>query len=161
VARLFDDVLVPSSHSLPAKYLARLTPWDLENQKPYANEYLAGYISEAYQVPLAEGFTEAKRIMQIAIESDVRRSIGGDRQRITRLETRYDDTTFKHVLLPSYLSAFRWQNRVFRFVVNARTGEVQGERPTSVWKVVVLVILGLILGAAVLFGLYAAGAFEG
>jgi DNA-directed RNA polymerase subunit RPC12/RpoP len=160
VARMFDDVLVPSSHSLPAKYLSRLTPWDLENQRPYADEYLAGYISEAYQVPLAEGFTEAKRIMQVAIERDVRRSIGGDRQRITRLETNYDDTTFKHVLLPAFLSAFRWKNKVYRFVVNARTGEVQGERPVSWWKVTLLVILGVILAGLVLAGVLALEAAE-
>ena len=161
VAQFFDDVLVPSSHSLPHKYLSRLTPWDLENQKPYADEYLAGYISEAYQVPLAEGFTEAKRIMQVAIERDVRRSIGGDRQRITRLDTHYDDTTFKHVLLPTYLSAFRWKDRLYRFVVNARTGEVQGERPTSWWKVALLVVLGLVVAAAVLAGLAAMETVEG
>ncbi|MAV47793.1 MAG: primosomal protein N' (replication factor Y) - superfamily II helicase [Alphaproteobacteria bacterium TMED89] len=151
VTRLFDDVLVPSSNSLPRQHLSRLTPWDLENQRPYADEYLAGYISEAYQVPLTDGFVEAKQIMQTAIERDVRRSIGGDRQRITRLDTRYDDTTFKHVLLPTYLSAFRWNDRVYRFVVNARTGEVQGERPTSVWKVAVLVVLGLLLAGLVLY----------
>lgn len=150
-ARIFDDVLVPSSHSLPSKYLARLTPWDLENQRPYADEYLAGYVSEAYQVPLSEGFTEAKRIMQLAIEGDVRRKIGGDRQRITLLDTHYDDTTFKHVLLPTFLSAFRWKGKVYRFVVNARTGEVQGERPTAWWKVALLVLLGLLVGGAILF----------
>lgn len=161
VARVFDDVLVPSSHSLPSVYLSRLSPWDLENQRPYADEYLAGYISEAYQVPLAEGFTEAKQIMRQVIERDVRRSIGGDHQKITRLETQYDDTTFKHVLLPTYLSAFRWKDRVYRFVVNARTGEVQGERPTSVWKVMVLIFLGVILAGLISWGLGAMGVFDG
>ena len=81
--------------------------------------------------------------------------IGGDRQRITRLETNYGDTTFKHVLLPTFLSAFRWKNKVYRFVVNARTGEVQGERPVSWWKVTLLVILGVILAGLVLAGMLA------
>jgi len=58
-------------------------------------------------------------------------------------------------LLPTFLSAFRWKNKVYRFVVNARTGEVQGERPVSWWKVTLLIILGLIAGGLVLAGMIA------
>ena len=45
------------------------------------------------------------------------------------------------MLLPVWISAYRFKNKVFRFLVNARTGEVQAERPWSVAKIV-LAILG-------------------
>ena len=48
--------------------------------------------------------------------------------------------TFKHILLPVWISAYRYHQRVFRFLVNARTGEVQGERPWSAIKIAMLVI---------------------
>ena len=38
-------------------------------------------------------------------------------------------------LLPEWISAYRYRNRSFRFLVNARTGEVQGERPWSWMKI--------------------------
>ena len=154
-SRQFDDVLVPASHSLPSKFLHRLQPWDLGEVRPYNNDYLAGFQSEAYQVSLSDGFTEGKQIMTRQIERDVRRQIGGDRQRITKLDTTYSNTTFKHLLLPSWLSAFRWNDKVYRFVVNARTGQVQGERPISAFKVALVVAgVALVVGGALAAAYY-------
>jgi hypothetical protein len=39
-----------------------------------------------------------------------------------------------------WISAYRYRDRTFRFIVNARTGQVQGERPWSVLKVTLAVI---------------------
>jgi hypothetical protein len=54
--------------------------------------------------------------------------------------------TFKYILLPVWVSAFRYHDEVYRFVVNARTGEVQGQRPRS-W--VKLTLAGLAAAAFV------------
>jgi hypothetical protein len=61
--------------------------------------------------------------------------------------------TFKHILLPVWLSAYRFKEKVYRFLVNARTGEVQGERPWSAWKITgtIVVILLLILALVLVF----------
>jgi hypothetical protein len=74
----------------------------------------------------------------------VRKDIGGDDQKIDSLQTRYGRFTFKHVLLPAWVSAYRYRDKVYRFVVNAQTGETSGEAPLSWWKVAGLVVLGLI-----------------
>ena len=52
---------------------------------------------------------------------------------------------FKHGLLPMWICAYRYKDKVFRFLVNARTGEVQGERPWSWIKISLAVIAGLIV----------------
>ena len=62
-------------------------------------------------------------IMNAVIEHDVRRDIGGDQQRIGQIETEVGRLTFKHVLLPVWLAAYRYRGRSFRFVVNGRTGD--------------------------------------
>jgi hypothetical protein len=43
------------------------------------------------------------------------------------------------------MSAFRFRDRTYRFVVNGRTGEVQGERPYSSWKIAFAILLGVLL----------------
>lgn len=48
--------------------------------------------------------------------------------------------TFKHILLPVWLSAYRYRNQQYQVMVNARTGEVQGDRPYSVWKITFAVL---------------------
>jgi hypothetical protein len=140
----FDDVLVVASRSLPAGYAEALEPWDLTNLVPYRDEYLAGFVAESYQVDLAQGFDIARQIMADAIAITVRRDIGGDHQRIHSMDTRHDHVTFKHTLLPVWISAYRYGDRTFRFLVNARTGEVQGERPYSWVKITAAVLAALI-----------------
>lgn len=145
VARAFDDVLVLASRSLPAPLTDRLEPWDLLGLKPYGPEYLTGFQSEAYQVPLDEGFQVAGEKMRGVIAGDVKADIGGDLQRVERLDIRHADTTFKHVLLPVWLGAFRYGGKTYRLAVNGRTGAVQGERPYSVWKIVAAAALALVI----------------
>jgi predicted RNA-binding Zn-ribbon protein involved in translation (DUF1610 family) len=149
----FDDVLILASRSLPQKYTEELEPWDLKNLVPYADEYLSGFRAESYQVDLKQGFELAKGVMQERIEETVREDIGGDHQRIQSTKTRYDRLTFKHILLPVWVSAYRYKERVFRFLVNARTGEVQGERPWSWVKIGLVVLAGLaaVLAATALY----------
>ena len=147
----FDDVLVLASTSLPKKYAVRLEPWDLDNLEPYSHEYLSGFTAEAYHVDLGEGFDEAKDIMADGIRREIKRDIGGDHQRIHSVRSRYDNVTFKHILLPIWMSAYRYQGKVYRFLVNARSGEVQGERPWSWVKIAFAVLTALIIIGIIAF----------
>ena len=151
VANDFDDVLVPASHSLPGPMVQALEPWDLNNVVPYQDEYLSGFIAESYQTDLSGGFVVAQGKMEPAIRASIRQDIGGDEQRIDRMDVHYTDISFKHLLLPVWVSAYRYNGKVYRFLVNARTGEVQGDRPYSAAKITLLVIAALIaIGIVVL-----------
>lgn len=147
VARFFDDVLVLASKSLPKRFTDALAPWDLSALEPYRPEFLAGFRAESYTVTLEEGFAEARAYMDRVIERDVKFDIGGDAQRVAAIDTKLGDVTFKHVLLPVWLAAYKYRGKSFRFVVNGRTGKVEGERPWSTWKIALAVALGLILAA--------------
>ena len=145
VARFFDDVLVLASRSLPRDVTERLEPWDLEHLTPYQEAYLSGFRSEMYQISLEQGFERARELMAPLIRRDIERDIGGDHQRIHETDTRYGDVSFKHILLPVWMSAFRFRDKIYRFVVNGRTGEVQGERPYSPWKIALAILLAALL----------------
>jgi DNA-directed RNA polymerase subunit RPC12/RpoP len=136
----FDDVLVSASKGMPRKRLAQLEPWKVDECKPFDGAYLAGFIAERYSLDLGEGFKEAEQIMERAITQAVRRDIGGDEQRVHNMDVRHKDVRFKHLLLPVWVSAFKYDAKVFRVVLNARTGEVAGDRPWSIWKIVLFVL---------------------
>lgn len=152
VTMRFDDVLVAASKGMPRKRLAQLEPWHLEECKPFDGAYLAGFVAERYSLDLEEGFREAEGIMERAITQAVRRDIGGDEQRVHSMDVRHRDVRFKHLLLPVWVSAFKYDAKVYRVVLNARTGEVAGDRPWSVWKIVtfVLAIAALVIGVVYL-----------
>jgi predicted RNA-binding Zn-ribbon protein involved in translation (DUF1610 family) len=151
VARFFDDVLVLASNSLPKKYTDGLEPWDLSALEPYKPEYLAGFRAEGYQVELTEGFMEARAYVDRMILRDVKYDIGGDEQRVSHVQTQISNVTFKHILLPVWLAAYKYNGKTYRFVVNGRTGRVQGARPYSAWKITFAVIIGLIIALGVGF----------
>jgi hypothetical protein len=91
-------------------------------------------------MPLNEGWEEAKRLMAGTIDSSICSDIGGDEQSIQSRDTKYYGVTFKHILMPAWIGAYRFQGRVFQVLINARTGEVQGERPYSAGKIFLLVV---------------------
>ena len=159
-SRHFDDVLVGATKTLPRKITDWLAPWDLHALVPYTEDYLAGFSSEVYQVELDEGFSIAQQVMEGVIRGDVRRSIGGDQQRIHSLKTDHSETTFKHILLPLWTAGFVFRDKTYRFVVNGRTGKVRGERPYSVIKIALAVIAAAILAVVVLFFLNESGALN-
>ncbi|MGI9433668.1 MAG: primosomal protein N' (replication factor Y) - superfamily II helicase [Geminicoccaceae bacterium] len=143
VRRRFDDILILASHTLPIDLTSDLSPWLQEALVPYQDEYLSGFRSEAYQLDLESGFREASEEMAHVIRRDVTHDIGGDAQRIHDIQTRYADVSFKHVLLPVWVAAYRYRGNPYQFVVNGQTGEVQGERPYSMVKIAIAVLIGL------------------
>jgi len=150
----FDDVLISATLSLPSDRLAALEPWDFAELRPYDPAFLSGFKAQRYQVDLGQGFESMKNVIAPAIESAVRSDIGGDEQRIDSLSTTYSEITFKHLLLPVYAGAYRYNGKLFQILVNGRTGEIQGERPYSFWKIALLVvtILIVVLIVAMVFG---------
>jgi predicted RNA-binding Zn-ribbon protein involved in translation (DUF1610 family) len=150
----FDDILVSGSNSLPREYVQLLEPWDLQNLISYDERFLSGFLSETYQIGPTDGFESARARMEPDIVAAIQADIGGDVQQIGSSETRFSHVTLKHILLPVWISSYRYNDKLYRFMVNARTGEVHGERPWSRIKIA-LFALGTFL-AAYVFALIAA-----
>ena len=159
VARFFDDVLIGGSTSLPQAFLRGMGTWDLSSLEPYAPVYLAGFRAEAYTIELEPAFAEASKVMERQILRDIKFDIGGDRQRITSKKTHVSDVTFKHILLPVWMAAYKYRGKTYRYVVNGRTGQVYGERPWSVIKIAIAVLIAAAIagGIGYLTGLEQAG----
>ena len=132
-----------------------LAPWDLWKLTPYQDEFLSGFQSEVYKIDLDQGFEVAKDRMHPTISQDIRMDIGGDHQRINSTDTEYSEITFKHILLPFWVAGFRFRNKTYQFLVNGRTGEVQGDRPYS-WIKIGFAVLVLLIFA----GIFASVAME-
>jgi ribosomal protein S27E len=136
----FDDLVVCASKSVQRDKIRETDPWDLDKLQPYDPAFLSGFKAQRYQVELNEGFEQAKQQMESSIRGTILRDIGGDEQQVHSSSTDYYDVTFKHILLPVWIGAYKFQGRVFQVLVNARTGEVQGERPYSAGKIFLAVV---------------------
>lgn len=148
--QFFDDVLVLASDGLPIALVQELEPWPLEKCVPFNQQMLAGYLARTYETELEGGFAHARERMEAALAVVVKRLIGGDEQRIDSLKANYGAVTFKHLLLPVWMLAYRYHDKAYQVLINAATGEVQGERPWS-WLKITLTVAAAIAAIVTLF----------
>jgi hypothetical protein len=139
----FDDVLVCASTSLPHEMIDDLQPWELNNLITFDPKFLSGFTTERYKVDLQDGFRLAKEKMDPEIVRNVLLDIGGDVQKIHTKNVTYSNITFKHILLPLWISSFRYKEKIYRVIVNARSGQISGERPYSWLKISFAVLFGI------------------
>ncbi|NSL86489.1 zinc finger domain-containing protein [Chitinophaga solisilvae] len=154
VDNVFRDVLVSASPSLPRKMAEILEPWYLDQLKRFDERYLSGFRAEIYQTTAEQALVIAKKRMDSAIRNSILDDIGGDEQIIDNYAVDYQNLGLKYILLPVWISAYRYNNKLYHFVVNASTGEVTGDRPYS-WMKIAGLIIGIIVAVVVLYGLFA------
>ncbi len=126
--------------AIMSAFSSKLRTWNTGELVPYQEEYITGFQAEAYSVDLKSAFVQGKQQIDATVQSLIRQDIGGDHQRISSFNTRYSHLTFKHILLPMWVSAYLFSGKTYRFVVNGQTGEVEGESPKSGWKIFFLVM---------------------
>ncbi|HQX51719.1 MAG TPA: hypothetical protein PLR25_17500 [Planctomycetaceae bacterium] len=147
--RFFDDVLVLANTGLRRDFMLELEPWPLLKVVPFDQQMLAGLMARTYDIELDNCFVDGKQRIDAAIQSEVRQRIGGDTQVVNSVNSRYDAITYKHLLLPVWLLAYKFGNKTYQVFINAATGEVQGERPYSILKIVLTILLAVALAGGI------------
>jgi hypothetical protein len=147
-------VVIPANESLPEKLVNKLDPSSALEPVRYDRALLAGFQAETYSQPIDQGFRKAQKVMEAKIRELVRRDIGGDKQRIDSLQTLENNRCFAYVLIPIWALSYRFRDKVYRVLVNGRTGTVAGERPFSVWKILRLVAGILAVAGLAYLGYY-------
>jgi hypothetical protein len=140
----YDDVLVCASTGLPTPLAESLQTFDTSALVPYTPAYLAGWSAEEYGVELQAGYAVAQQRMDASQQQRCSADVPGDTQRALSVTSSYSDLTWKHVLLPIWIAAYRYRGDVYRFLVNGQTGEVKGKAPYSAAKIALAVVFGLI-----------------
>jgi DNA-directed RNA polymerase subunit RPC12/RpoP len=147
--RFFDDVMMIAATKQHLDLVEALEPWPLDQLMSFTPEVLAGFFSRTYDVELEDGFRGARQRMEAALSMEVRQRIGGDVQQVDSQQTNYSAVTFKHILLPVWLLAYRYQNKTYQVMMNAATGEVSGQRPYSWVKITFAAMLIAIVVATI------------
>jgi hypothetical protein len=142
---LFDDMAILANTGFDRDRVTKLEPWPTASAEPFSPQYVAGHLSRTYDNDAEQCFPEAKQKMDVAIDHEIRRDIGGDEQRITSNQTAFHSLLYKHLLLPIWLLTVIYEGQPFQVFINGVTGEVQGQRPWSKVKIALAVIAALIV----------------
>jgi predicted RNA-binding Zn-ribbon protein involved in translation (DUF1610 family) len=144
----FDDELVCATTRHSQSMLQGIEPYRTAENKTYKPEYVAGFAAERYSIGIKDAWEMAKQSMKFKIrnniETGIKRQHRADRVRNLRITTKYSGLTYKYLLLPIWISSYKYQDKVYQFMVNGQTGKVSGKIPISVPKVI-LTVAGAIL----------------
>ena len=145
----FDDIIIMASKRQGDSGVRACEPFDFSKLVPYSPQVVAGFIAERYSIGLKEGWESAQQTIQSRLRSDiasyVRRHWNANRADSVRFSTLYSNITYKYLLVPTWISSFKYKDKVYQFAVNGQTGKVGGKAPVSVWRVLFAIAIGLIL----------------
>ena len=149
----YDDVLTLASRSLSTQqqHVDEVAHYDLQAVVDYDPRVLLGWEAEVYAIDLAAGLQQARVAVHGREEVACSQLLGGDTQRGLKVATTLTNESFKHLLLPLWLCAYTYRGKLYHFLVNGQTGRVSGSRPVSFWKVLLLVLVGLLLAGGAFY----------
>lgn len=142
----YSGVLIGASSILTPDETQRLSPFDLGAALPTAQVDLTNAVYEQFRVqrkyarPLAEAGLE-----QLELEA-CRPYVPGNARNL-KVNMLLDGLTSEPVLLPVWVMAYRYQDKVYRFLINGQTGHAIGTAPTS-WRKLLAVVGGILLAVA-------------
>ena len=128
--------------------LSGIEPFDTEKNVVYKPEYMAGFASERYSVGLSDAWKNAQneihRELERDIDTKIRREHFADRVTGLHVRTSYHDIKYKYLMLPIWMSTFKYKNKLYHFMVNGQTGKVSGKTPISPIRVAIAIFLGIV-----------------
>lgn len=151
VSGFVDDTLVEASKQRKGRVPSKIARWNLKLLQPFNSSFLRGFVTEKYTIPLKQGHLAAKGEAEDIARRWCRQDIGGDTQRISHMNMQLSEETFKHILLPVYISAYRYNGKEYNFFVNGENGQISGTRPYSFWKIFLTVLLGILIIATIIY----------
>lgn len=152
ISRFFDDVLVNAGKTQSLS-IEKIDKFNTSELKPFSSEYLSGFQAERYSVSPVDGFERAKSKMYSALEAQARGEVLSRYDEVSglSLNTQYSDVTFKHVLLPLWMSGYVYQGKTYNFFINGQNGAIHGKYPLSPIKVTILVIFILLVAILIIW----------
>lgn len=142
-SEFFNDILVNASGQIDEALMGKLEPFHFEELVHYKPEFLSGFLAEHYSIDINQGWATGRTIIEGQICEAIRSQINADEVRNLTVNTSHDNIKYKHILLPIWISAYTYKGKVYRYMVNGQTGEVQGHAPISAVKITLMVIAAL------------------
>lgn len=146
-AKFFDDVWVEAfvgESFLKESYSASMV-------KPYVPEYLSGFSAQMYTKSVTDGFFEAKEEINSRIRSGIINEINADEVADLRVNTSFDNNTFKLIFVSLWLYSYRYKGKLYSAAVSGLTGNVKGKSPLSVAKILIAVAAAIALIVGICF----------
>ncbi len=152
VQHKFIDVTVSASEGEENGYTTEVLPFAVSSANVYQEEYLCGFGAKQYQIPLKLGYDRAVHQMIEELKNDARNDIlcrYSDAKNI-KVDPSFYEEKYRYLLLPVYKTSYFFQGKEYTVFINGQTGNIYGEYPKSIWKI----LLAILMVALVIYIVY-------
>ena len=107
-------------------------PFDYSKIRPFAMQYLSGFLAEKYDMDYAKMFPRIQNRAVQASDQLVRQSMTGySSVSVTRSDIRVMSIKWEYMLLPVWFMTYKYNDKVYEFALNGQTAKFVGEPPLS------------------------------
>lgn len=150
--KVFRGVIYNDVSIVNEAVIKELEPFKLNELEKFNARHLAGFTAQRYASGPKAIWDRAKKFMSGQILADVSSLVkrGSDVLGPVRICPEYTETQYRLMLLPVWISSYRYKDKTYGIYINGQTGEVTGSSPRSALKILILAAICL----AVLVALY-------
>ena len=140
----YSGLLIGASGVLAPRETAAICPFDMGPAVAPDEVDLDNVTVEQFSVQRKYARPLARRGIEAGEANTCQQNYVPGRARNVQVNARIEGLASEPILLPVWIMAYRYRDRLFRFLVNGQTGTASGEAPFSYLK------LTIIIAAAVL-----------
>ncbi len=124
----FNDVRILGSQKLAGLMVKTLPEFDFSHATAYDARFLAGWMADVYDLPMAEASLDARQIAVEHMREMIRQEFG-QIQNMGYSTSGIMVSGFKLILVPVWVTEIKINDRSSRVLINGRTGSVHSEIP--------------------------------
>lgn len=126
----FDRIPVDGSSKMPNDLMESLEPFDFKDAVPFKTAYLAGYMTDRYDVDVEHSIKDINRRVKRSAEEMFRTTVKGYHSvSPTGSSIRLKNNSVKYALYPVWLLNITWEGKKYTFAMNGQTGKFVGNLP--------------------------------
>ena len=149
-AKRFDDTIMNA-----------IEPFDYKDLIDFDSSYLAGFLSEKYDVDMNEAYQNAK----LRIENDSTTYLRSEMKGYVSLVNKESKNELQinrtqYVLLPVFVLNIKYNDKIYHFAMNGQTKKMVGEIPVSKTKLLMLILITFILSIGIIILLFKLGGYR-
>lgn len=146
----YDGLIIGASGALTHAETAALCPFDLNAAVPPKEVDLQNSIFERFTVPRKYARSMASGGLE-SLEAQACQQYVPGRCRNMRVALRITNLASRPMLVPVWIMAYRYRDKMFRFLANGQTGKCSGQAPVSYRKILAAVAIAILVMIFLLF----------
>lgn len=155
----FEKIPCDGSSNMDDALMDSIEPYDYSEMKPFAIDYLSGFLAQKYDVKASDNSERANARVKSSLESKFQQSLVGYSAVFTQKEdVSYSENKVSLGLLPVWMLNTKYKGKNYTFAMNGQTKKVVANLPMSLPKFFGgLFGLSAIIGAIIFFILHIGG----